>query len=497
MKISKSKYCYYMHCPKQCWLHTHRPELKKSDEDAQNRLAEGNKVGELARGLFGEFINVATPAEGGRLDYFTMIAKTQEALAAGAENICEAAFSKDGLYCAVDILHKENGGYAIYEVKATNSVKTLHYTDVAFQKYLLELCGIKVTGTYLIHLNKDYLRNGNIEATIGKLFKCTDISKKVEKEIVKVKDMSDKAKLLLDGSEPEPVFSAKCTSPCTCDFFEYCKEIAPKPSVLDVYDFNDRWQLYNSGICTFEDLLASGHKLSGVQRRQIEFTLGLKTGIYVDKAGVKSFVDKLSYPLYFLDFESMMPALPPYDGTHTYQQILYQYSLHIAYGSGGKIEHREFLGEPETDPRRALAEQLVKDIPENSCVAVFNKTFEQNRLKELAADFPDLKEHLLNIRDHIVDFLEPFQSGYYYNILMGKSFSVKSVAPAIYPNDPELDYSKLEGIHNGTEAKDVFPKLRNMSPDERERTSKGMLAYCGLDTYSLVKIWQELVRVSK
>ena len=497
MTVSKSKYCNYVSCPKKCWLSVHKSELAKMDAEKQRRFDDGNEVGALARGLFGKFIDVTTTAEGGGLDFSAMIRKTQEALAAGAENICEAAFSKDGLYCAVDILHKENGGYAIYEVKSTNSAKAYHYTDAAFQKYLLQLCGINVTGTFIIHLNRDYLRGGDLEAEIGKLFVCKDISKQVAKEIVKVKDMSDRAQLLLDGPEPKTVFGTHCTNPYDCAFFEYCKETAPKPSVLDIYDFDERWQLYNSGICTFEDLLASGHALGDIQRRQIEFALGRQTGTYVNKAGIKSFIDKLRYPLYFLDFESIMPALPPYNGTHSYQQIPFQYSLHIAEKIGGKIEHREFLGEPETDPRRALAEQLVKDIPKDACVAVFNDTFEKSRLRELANAFPDLAEHLLNIRDHIVDFLDPFDSGYYYNLLMGNSFSVKSVAPAIFPNDPELDYHRLDGVHNGTEAQIIFPTMVDMSPEERERTRKQLLEYCGLDTYALVKIWQELVRSSK
>lgn len=147
MTVSKSKYCNYVSCPKKCWLSVHKPELAEIDADKQRRFDEGNEVGALARGLFGEFIDVTTRAEDGSLDIAAMIKKTQEAIAAGADNICEAAFSKDGLYCAVDILHKQNGGYAIYEVKSTNSVKAYHYTDAAFQKYLLELCGINVTGT--------------------------------------------------------------------------------------------------------------------------------------------------------------------------------------------------------------------------------------------------------------------------------------------------------------------------------------------------------------
>ena len=155
------------------------------------------------------------------------------------------------------------------------------------------------------------------------------------------------------------------------------------------------------------------------------------------------------------------------------------------------------MGKPETDPRRALAEQLVKDIPENACTVAYYADFERTRIAELAEAYPDLKERLLNIRDHIVDMLEPFKNGYYYNRNMGGSFSIKSVLPAIFPDDPELNYHNLEGVHNGTEAMNTFPALRYMSPEERERTRQQMLAYCKLDTYAMVKLWQELVKASE
>lgn len=178
-------------------------------------------------------------------------------------------------------------------------------------------------------------------------------------------------------------------------------------------------------------------------------------------------------------------------------QIPFQYSLHYIEHEGGRLKHKEFLAESETDPRRALAEQLCEDIPMNVCVTAYNKAFECARIKELAAVFPDLSEHLLNIRDNIIDLLVPFQSGWYYNQAMGGSFSIKSVLPAIFPNDPSLDYNNLEGVHNGGEAMNIFPKIADMSPEDQEKARHDLLKYCELDTYAMVKVWQELVRVSR
>ena len=77
------------------------------------------------------------------------------------------------------------------------------------------------------------------------------------------------------------------------------------------------------------------------------------------------------------------------------------------------------------------------------------------------------------------------------------SFSIKSVLPALYPDDPALDYHNLKGVHNGSEAMDIFPKIKDMPPEEREKARWNLLRYCELDTYAMVKVWQKLCRVCR
>ena len=180
-----------------------------------------------------------------------------------------------------------------------------------------------------------------------------------------------------------------------------------------------------------------------------------------------------------------------------YQQITFQYSLHYIENQGGEIKHKEFLGESGVDPRRPLAEQLVNDIPTNACVLAYNKGFECGRIKELATLFPDLSDSLMKIRANIKDLIDPSHDGYYYNKAIGNSFSIKSVLPAMFPNDPELDYHNLEGVHNGGEAMTLFPKIKDLPLDEQATARKNLLKYCELDTYAMVKIWQKLIELSK
>lgn len=217
----------------------------------------------------------------------------------------------------------------------------------------------------------------------------------------------------------------------------------------------------------------------------------------IQKAPLREFMEQLSFPLYFLDFESIQPAIPLYDDSRPYQQIPFQYSLHYLEAADRDLQHREFLAYPGSDPRRALAEQLCKDIPENVCVTAYNMSFEKGRIKELAALYPDLHDHLMNIHDHIVDLMKPFQSRWYYTKEMRGSYSIKYVLPALYPDEPTLDYHNLEGVHNGTEAMDTFTAMASMTPDELETARTQLLKYCGLDTFAMVKVWEKLAEAAQ
>ncbi|MCD8286703.1 MAG: DUF2779 domain-containing protein, partial [Clostridia bacterium] len=148
------------------------------------------------------------------------------------------------------------------------------------------------------------------------------------------------------------------------------------------------------------------------------------------------------------------------------------------------------------DPRRAIAESLVANIPLDATLLAYNMSFEKTRIKELAECFPDLASALLQMRENFVDLLEPFQMGYVYNKGMGGSFSIKSVLPALFPDDPELNYNSLDEVHNGGQATATYLALRDMTYEDRNRARENLLKYCCLDTYGMVRIWQKLAELS-
>ena len=511
--LSKSRYTAFCQCPKNLWLKVYKPEEAKDDPALQARFEKGNEVGDLAMKLFGDFKEVTARKEDGSLDLAQMTALTRQYMDEGVENICEASFALEGHYCAVDILRRNGDGWDIYEVKSSTykgdendtADHLLVYTrDIAYQKWLLERCGVKVNGCYLVRLNKFYVRGKELD--IQELFHVKDMGELVENEYSKVAPrVSQAMKVLNNETEPDIDIDRRCDKPYACAFFEYCKRYhgVPTPSVFDVYGgsmgckkedsfyITQKLKLYHEGKMSFADI--KDEPLGHVQCLQVEGKP------FIDKNGIREFLDTLSYPLYFLDFETMQDAVPQYDGTKPYQQITFQYSLHIKESPDAPYQHKEYLAPNDgKDPRRALADQLCKDIPKDVCILAYNKQFEVSRTQELAALYPDLADHLLNIARNIKDLLVPFQAGYYYLPAMGGSFSIKSVLPALFPNDPELDYHNLdERCQNGGDAMTIFPKIKDMPPAEAAASREALLRYCELDTWAMVKVWERLKEVAE
>ena len=520
--LSKSRYTQFCQCPKALWLSINKLDEATVDAGVEARFAEGNVVGDLAMGLFGNFVEVTTTTNDGKLDLNAMISKTRELMASNeCDVICEASFSysngEQSNYCAVDILRRTPGGWAMYEVKSTTShvsditltdkdfVKKVkkYATDIAFQKWVLEKCGINVTGTYLVTLNSDYIRKG--EWDIEQLFNVIDMQELVANEHVKVENISQAAHgVLKKDGEPEIKIGIGCNNPYQCAFWRYCTAQAgldlenDKATVFELYSMwtSKKFELYNSGKVTFEDV-RNEKKLNTIQRMQVNCTLDKED--YINKDGIKEFLNKVTYPLYFLDFESMQPTLPQWDGTRPYMQVCFQYSLHYIEHEGGELKHKAFLAQSDgSDPRRSLAEALCRDIPMNVCTMAYNDPFEKTRIKEMAKAFPDLAPHLENIEQNIIDLLIPFREGHYYTPAMGGSFSIKSVLPALFPNNDELNYHNLNPlVQNGGHAMTIFPQIKDMPAEEAKKARRALLDYCHLDTLAMVRVWEKLKELTK
>lgn len=491
LHLSKSRYCNAIQCPKMLWLRQNKPEVFDSSVMNEAILASGSRVGDLAMGLFGDYVEVPYNEDLG-----VMLAETQRLLQDNVPVVCEASFSVDGLFCSVDILKNlGNNIFELYEVKSSTQLNDIYIDDVSFQVYVLQKMGYIVKRACLVHINNQYVRYGNLD--LQQLFSVEDLTDRVMSLQRFVEDNIRRFRKYMEQTEePSDPIGEQCKTPYECGFFGYCTRNLPKPNVFDVarLPIRKKLDLLEDGFVSFEQLNTCG-VLNAKQYQQVEHEL-YHYPASIDQDAIRGFLSRLSFPLYFLDFETINPAIPPFDGTWPYQQIPFQYSLHWLEKPDGPLHHAEYLAYPGSDFRRELAEQLCRDIPKGVCTTAYNMSFEKRCIREMAQQFPDLSDHLMDIHDHICDLMIPFQNRYFYNYAMQGSYSIKYVLPALYPNDPTLDYHNLDAVHNGGEASAVFLQMENMSPQEVDKLRQSLLAYCGLDTFAMVKVWQKLVDVS-
>lgn len=485
--ITKSLYCLGVQCPKMLWLKVHKPELFDESTMNDSILEKGTEVGQLARGLFGPYKVIERGSQ--------MVSETERLIASGEKIIAEASFATDGLFCSVDILKNlGDRNVELYEVKSSTEISEIYLHDVAFQVYVLEKSGYTVQKANLVYINNKYMRKGDLE--LDKLFIIEDLTETVRQMQQDVQERIRSLKEHLSHSEEPMVdLGRHCEKPYKCGFWKHCTSAITSPNVFDVSGMQSRtkFKYYNQGLISYEDLLKKGD-LNNSQRLEIQFELE-NPDAHIEKDKIREFLDGLTYPLYFLDFESFQPAIPLYDDSWPYEQVTFQYSLHYYEEEGGALLHKEFLAMPGKDPRRDLAEKLCEDIPLNVCTLAYNMQFEKTRIKELAKLYPDLADHLMNIHDSIQDLMIPFQKKQYYTKAMQGSYSIKYVLPALFPDDPSLDYHNLEGVHNGSEASAAFAAMEKMTPEELAACRANLLKYCGLDTFAMVKVFEKLQEV--
>ena len=166
-----------------------------------------------------------------------------------------------------------------------------------------------------------------------------------------------------------------------------------------------QFALYNRGIVSLDDVVAD--ELPPAQAQQVQAIREKKT--YIDKDAIRTFLDSLWYPLYFLDFETFADAIPRFDGIRPYQNVPYQYSLHYIENSFASLEHKEYLAQPGIDPRLELTAKLISEIPDNACVLAYVAGFEKGVLQSLAMWLPEYADKIEGIISHVIDLASPFQ----------------------------------------------------------------------------------------
>lgn len=474
--LSKSRYIRGLQCHKSLWLATHKPVLREVSQKTAQVFAQGHEVGEHAQQIFpgGETILF----DGVTFD--EQLRQTQAALTTG-KVIYEAAFLYNGVFVKADIMRKVRGGWEVYEVKGSTSLKDIYLDDAAVQYHVISGAGIAITKMFVVHLNAAYRRKGPLD--YDNLFTKKNVTVEVLGRQAAVKMEIAKQKRMLKGNEPDIGIGPWCNNPYECDFKCHCWKDIPDNSVFDLAGKGvDAFELYRQGILKQQDIPLT--LLKGKQLQQVETTLGKKT--VVDKKKLREFLDKLRYPLYFLDFETFTSAIPPYDGLSPFQNVTFQYSLHWQKRAGGKLYHTEYLAKPGIDPRKEIVERLLEDIPEGVCVLAYWKSFEASRLKELAVQFPRKKKRLQSIIDNMIDLIDPFKARHIYSWKQHGSHSIKAVLPAFVKG---MTYEGME-IGDGGAAMEAYHRMCDFAgqPKELAKVRKDLLEYCKQDTLAMVRL---------
>lgn len=481
--LSKSLYIRGLQCRKALYFERHHPELRDElSTDAKARFAAGNQVGELARDLFPGGVLVPYVKD----DFAIQFKQTSDAVTSGTKVIYEASFEYDGITVKVDILRKVAKGWQIYEVKSGTALKEVHEHDAALQYFVLTGAGIPVTRVFVVHVNSEYVRRGDLD--LAQLFTVVDVTKEAKARQAEIaKEIAGQRKMLSGKKPPKIDIGPHCSTPYECDFGEHCWQHIPDESVFDLRGKGvDKFELYRNGMVALKDVPLN--LLDGKQRQQAE--AAVKKKVIVDRERLREFLDQLWYPLCFLDFETFQSPIPPYDVLKPYQQVPFQYSLHYQKKRNGKLYHREFLAAPATDPRKEFVERLLDDIPEGACILAYNKAFEIGRLKELAEHFPKHRKKIRAIIDNVADLIDPFRQRMIYSWKQKGSHSIKQVLPAFVKG---MSYEGM-AIGNGCEAMEAYHEMCVLvdRPEELTELRKELLDYCRQDTLAMVRLVEML-----
>ncbi|MFV0562900.1 DUF2779 domain-containing protein [Malaciobacter mytili] len=495
MNLSKSLYTKGIQCSKALWLKKYKSNvLTPPDEQALTVFDTGTVVGDFACQLFPYGKEVPYSK-----NYDEMISTTKQWIEEGLETIYEATFNFFGILVMVDILTIKNNEVSIYEVKSSTEVKDIYLHDVSIQYYVLKNLGFKIKSANVIHINNEYIRGDDLD--INQLFKIVDVTNNVISMQSNIPNILKEFETYLEDKENEPNIDIgkHCNNPYVCDAKNYCWKVQrqiPDYSIFNIFNLGSKKQieLYSRGIINIDDV-PHDFDMTSIQAQAVE---NYKSKItYIDIENIKSFLQSLTYPIYHLDFETYQQAIPEYKGIKPFEQIPFQYSLHIEYEDGQKnklLEHKEYLAQDSVDSRYELALKLCEDIPSDVTVLAYNMSFEKGVIKRLANLFPDLSTHLLAINENIQDLMIPFQKKWYVTPNMQGSYSIKYVLPALVP-EFEKAYKELDGVQNGSQAMNAFANLSKLDDEEKQKIRTSLLEYCKLDTLAMVKVLEILKKI--
>lgn len=392
--------------------------------------------------------------------------------------------------------------YDIYEIKSSTSVDKLNLYDVTFQFLVLNK-QIKINKISILHLNNEYVRFGALN--IDTLFVAEDVTAEVKKLLEEVDTQKEKALQVLNTDNSTTASNIQpCLNPKTCICKSLCHPNLPAFSIFDIPNLSPKKKqaLLDIGISQAQDI-PDNFKLSYKQNLVKEVAKTNQAIINTD--AIRHELEHLTYPLYFLDYETYNSAIPLHDGYHPQQQMVFQYSLHkLESLSSGPTQdthliHTQYLATDTTEPSLNLLQQLKCDIGQTGSILVWNKSFEATRNKELAQIHPEFIDFLMDINERMYDLADSIKEGFYVHPKIKGSWSIKDVLPVMVPH---LSYQGLN-VNKGDQAMISWWKMINGEGlggdggNSKSQIANDLLEYCKLDTLAMVEIWRSLAEQAR
>lgn len=487
--ISKSNYLNGLKCPKLLWICINdKTKIPAPDELQQHIFDQGTMVGKLAQSLYPNGVAIQDRDIQKNLEQTKELLKTNDIL-------FEAAFSTESIYARTDILIKNNNQtYDIIEVKSTSRVKDEQLKDVAFQRYCLEKSGLKISRCHILHISTDYVKKGQIN--LSKLFTREDVTDKLSLSEIP-EEIESMLKVLSSKSCPKQKINENCHHPYECPMVKECWGFLPKNSVFNLYRIGSKsFELMEQGVYAIKDIHMDV-QLTGHQDIQRQCEHSKKP--HIDKAEIAKFLKPIKYPIHYLDFETFGTAVPIYDNTSPYQNIPFQFSLHLKKDKKSKLEHYSFLADGKQDPREKFIKALKESVQDEGSIIVYNMSFEKGILKALAEKFPRYRKWIGQLDNRIIDLIVPFRNFSYYNPKQEGSASLKAVLPAMTGKS----YKGMEIAEGGTASLkflyiaqgDINGK--RATAKETEEIRHNLEIYCGLDTEAMAMIVDKLTKLTE
>jgi len=505
--LSKTDYILYRECPNNVWVKWNKPDEYNKYEISEFEKAlgvAGDEVEKLARGKFPDGILI----EGRDTRAQT---RTRELIEQKTPVIFQAVFATSKYLAATDILkwNTEAQAYDVYEIKMSsteeetedgkivkNKKKELQFEhDLAFQVNVVEMCGIKLNKKFLVRLNKNYVRRGELD--FDQLFVEDDKTKIIE-------ELQPQALLIMEEAFKYLSSTTMPPGPCPCYYrgrsahcttFSFINPDVPPYSVHDLNRIGASKKyleaLLDEGILSIDDVPID-ERLTNKKLNQV--VAHRKQSAIINLETLKEELEQLTFPLYFIDYETYPTAIPPFSGYRPYQHIVFQYSLHVLKSKDAELEHYECLV-LEGDPAETIAKSLKEHIGDRGNLISWFKTFENGRNKELGQMMPEHKMFFDSMINRTYDLMNIVENQHYVHPdFKGKS-SIKKVLPVIKKlmNLPEdtLSYSTLQ-VKNGTDAIEAYRQISKgeLTGTKAEEKKLQMLEYCKLDTYAMYILWK-------